>query len=160
MYWSAIFLFVISFAGDSDTSSKTSSLQSPSPLFSTSAAFAKPISQQPSSSTTSAAEEVMKVMTQPKKTVPEPDYFAKRKKKADEEFMQSMKDSNKALVHVAEKMVVAVSGAAPVDATAAAPPQDPIIGAIQFALQSVSQEDKLACLMDVLKLITEKYVRK
>lgn len=37
---------------------------------------------------------------------------------------------------------------------------NPIMGAIAFALQSVSVERHLACMMELLSIITEKYVLK
>jgi hypothetical protein len=92
----------------------------------------------------------------PQRRTPEPETFAQKKRKAEETFMSSIVDSNKAIAGIASSVASALAG----PSTPSAAPnivQDPVLGAIQFALVSVPQHKKMACMMDVLKLITDKY---
>lgn len=90
-----------------------------------------------------------------KRSAPEPDRFAKSKRRQDEEFMKSMVSQSHTLTSVTKQLGEAIS--APPAPERTAPVYDPMVGTIKLALDAVPPEKKIQCVMAILELITTKF---
>jgi len=105
---------------------------------------------------------MQKISTSTKKTVPESDNFAKRRKKEDDLFIQAMTKQSTALTSFATQLTESftkdscqqcssiLSSASSVD--------DPILTAVGYALKSVPEKKRLECMVELLQIIKSKYV--
>ena len=99
---------------------------------------------------------MQKAATSAKRNTPEPDTFAKKKRKQDDDFMKTMVEQSKTLTNVAQQFGAALQAPASASASSATP-DDPLLGTIKLALATVPADKKMQCLMDILNLITNKY---
>lgn len=102
-----------------------------------------------------------KTSTLTKKTVPEFDDFAKRKKKDDGLFMQAMTKQSATMMSIATvlKESLEKSCSDKSDSTFTSASVNPILTAIGFALKSVPEEKQLECMLDLLQILKSKYVQ-
>jgi|GEM_PF-5804128 len=115
--------------------------------------------------TPSASKEMLKAMqkvsTSTKKTVPESDNFAKRRKKEDDLFMQAMTKQSTALTSFATQLTESFtkdSGQCSSILSSASSVDDPILTAVGYALKSVPEGKRLECMVELLQIIKSKYV--
>jgi len=113
----------------------------------------------------SASKEMLKAMqkvsTSTKKTVPESDNFAKRRKKENDLFMRAMTKQSTALTSFATQLTESFtkdSGQCSSILSSASAVDDPILTAVGYALKSVPEGKRLECMVELLQIIKSKYV--
>ncbi|XP_025991264.2 uncharacterized protein LOC113003936 [Solenopsis invicta] len=112
----------------------------------------------------SASKDVLKTMlrisSSTKRIIHEPDNFAKRKKKNDD-LMQAINKQSTALISFTTKFgnFLMTSNECSIPSSASSV-NDPVLAAIGYALNSVPEEKRLECMMEVLQLIKSKYIQK
>lgn len=106
-------------------------------------------------------QKIQNISTLTKKTVPEFDDFAKRKKKDDGLFMQAMTKQSATMMSIATvlKESLEKSCSDKSDSTFTSASVNPILTAIGFALKSVPEEKQLECMLDLLQILKSKYVQ-
>lgn len=104
---------------------------------------------------------MQKVSSSTKKVCPEPDNFAKRRKKNDDLLMQAMTKQSTALTSFATKLGNSLVKSSPCSSTlsSASSENDPVLAAIGYALKSVPEEKRLECMMEILQVIKLKYIQ-
>lgn len=102
-----------------------------------------------------------KVSASTKKVIPEPDNFAKRRKKDDDLLMQSIAKQSTALTSFATKLGNSlVKSEHSSTLSSASSVNDPVVAAIGYALNSVPEEKRLECMMELLQVIKSKYIQR
>ncbi|XP_011697580.1 PREDICTED: neurofilament medium polypeptide-like, partial [Wasmannia auropunctata] len=104
---------------------------------------------------------MQKVSSSTKKVCPEPDNFAKRRKKNDDLLMQAMTKQSTALTSFATKLGNSLVKSSPCSSTlsSASSENDPVLAAIGYALKSVPEEKRLECMIEILQVIKLKYIQ-
>lgn len=103
------------------------------------------------------AQQTLQAMTKTTaKIVPPPDSFNKRKRKADDDLTQVYIKQSEGLNNLAQQVSQTLAAKNNVQSTHIT---DPIIAAIQMALTTIKDTDKFQCLLDVMQLINEKYIK-
>ncbi|XP_025995449.1 neurofilament medium polypeptide-like, partial [Solenopsis invicta] len=110
----------------------------------------------------SASKNVLKTMrrisSSTKRIIPEPDNFAKRKRKDDDLLMQAINKQSTALTtKFGNSLMTSNKCSTPSSVSSV---NDPVLAAIGYALNSVLEEKRLECMMEVLQLIKSKYIQK
>ncbi|XP_039303374.1 uncharacterized protein LOC120357282 [Solenopsis invicta] len=113
----------------------------------------------------SASKDVLKTMrkisSSTERIIPEPDNFAKLKRKDDDLLMQAINKQSTALISFTTKfgnsLMTSNKRSTPSSASSVI---DPVLAAIGYALNSVLEEKRLECMMEVLQLIKSKYIQK
>lgn len=103
-----------------------------------------------SSPSQSVLQAIKKAGFKSKRTVPEPDNFATKKKRDDDLLTMAIVDQTKQLSSMTVKLNASLN------------PSNSILNAISIdkvILQSVPVERHLECIMELLSIITEKYVK-
>ncbi|XP_011884066.1 PREDICTED: uncharacterized protein LOC105571206 [Vollenhovia emeryi] len=115
-----------------------------------------------SSDVSSASESIIRAIKtaklKGKRTVPPPDNFNVKKKKEDDALAQAILNQTSVLSSMTAKLDKDISIATS-DNVANLSNISPIMSAVSFALQSVPRERHLECMMEILKIITEKYAK-
>jgi len=150
-------------SADADTDSQSSAGQLPAAIADTAEV------QQTSSSSGVSAASIRKIIKETgskrKRIVPLPDNFAIKKKKDEDVLTQAILSQTTALSSMAAKLGDSFSNSNNPSNSSVATSNNsinsnPIMGAISFTLQSVSLDRHLECMMELLRIITEKYVKK
>ncbi|KYN03864.1 hypothetical protein ALC62_05269 [Cyphomyrmex costatus] len=96
-----------------------------------------------------------------KRTVPEPDNYAKRRKKEDHLFVQAMTKQSTALTSFAQKIGEFLTNPSQCSCNKSSESSvnDPVSTAIAYALKSVPEKNRLKCMVEILQLINSKYVQ-
>lgn len=125
--------------------------------------------QQTSSSSGVSSASIQKILKETgskrKRIVPVSDNFAIKKKKDDDVLTQAILSQTTALSSMAAKLGDSFSNSNNPSNSSVATSNNfinsnPMMGAISFALQSVPLDRHLECMMELLRIITEKYVKK
>jgi len=103
-----------------------------------------------------------------KRCVPEPDNFAKRRKKEDNLFMQAIAKQSTVLTNFATKLEESlnrpsdqcISQANVSTASSVLSVDDSLLADIGYTLKSVSEEKRLECMLEVINLINSKYLQR
>jgi len=111
-----------------------------------------------SSASESIIQNIKTAKLKGKRTVLLPDNFAVKKKKEDDALAQAILSQTSILSSMTAKLDKDISVATS-NNVANSNDTSPIMSAVSFALQSVPRERHLECMMELLKIISEKYVK-